>query len=83
VVAHAFSPSTLEAKAGRFLSSRPAWSTVNSRTARAKQRNPVSKKQKCKGRASKRAQWVEVPVAKPNNLSSIPEIHRLEVIDQL
>ena len=26
-VAHAFNPSTQEAKAGRFLSSRPAWST--------------------------------------------------------
>jgi hypothetical protein len=27
VVAHAFNPSTREAEAGRFLSSRPAWST--------------------------------------------------------
>jgi hypothetical protein len=27
VVAHAFNPSTWEAKAGRFLSSRAAWST--------------------------------------------------------
>jgi hypothetical protein len=27
VVAHAFSPSTREAEAGRFLSSRPIWST--------------------------------------------------------
>ena len=27
VVAHAFNPSTLEAKGGGFLSSRPAWST--------------------------------------------------------
>jgi hypothetical protein len=27
VVAHAFNPSTPEAEAGRFLSSRPAWST--------------------------------------------------------
>jgi hypothetical protein len=26
-VAHAFNPSTYEAEAGRFLSSRPAWST--------------------------------------------------------
>jgi hypothetical protein len=46
VVAHAFNPSTWEAEAGRFLSLRPAWSTkVSSRTARAIQRNPVSKKQ--------------------------------------
>jgi hypothetical protein len=27
VVAHAFNPSTWEAEAGRFLSSKPAWST--------------------------------------------------------
>jgi hypothetical protein len=27
VVAHAFDPSSLEAEVGRFLSSRPAWST--------------------------------------------------------
>jgi major histocompatibility complex class I len=27
VVAHTFDPSTREAEAGRFLSSRPAWST--------------------------------------------------------
>ena len=41
---HAFNPSTLEAEADGFLSSRPAWSTkVSSRTARAIQRNPVSK----------------------------------------
>jgi hypothetical protein len=48
VVAHAFNPSTWEAEAGRFLSLRPAWSTVytvSSRTARATQRNPVSKNQ--------------------------------------
>ena len=37
VVAHAFKPSTWEAEAGRFLSSR---------TARATQGNPVSKKTK-------------------------------------
>jgi hypothetical protein len=29
VVEHAFNPSTWEAEAGRFLSSRPAWSTQN------------------------------------------------------
>jgi hypothetical protein len=27
MVAHAFNPNTREAEAGRFLSSRPAWST--------------------------------------------------------
>ena len=34
MVAHAFNPSTWEAEAGRFLSSRLAWSIVSSRTAR-------------------------------------------------
>jgi hypothetical protein len=46
VVAHAFNPSTWEAEAGRFLSLRPAWSRVSSRTARATQRNPVLKNTK-------------------------------------
>jgi hypothetical protein len=47
VVAHAFNPSTQEAEAGGFLNSRPAWSTkVSSRTARAIQKNPVSKNKK-------------------------------------
>jgi hypothetical protein len=41
VVAHAFNPSTWEAEAGGSLNSRPAWSTVSSRTARATQGNPV------------------------------------------
>jgi hypothetical protein len=51
VVVHAFNPSTQEAEADRFLSSRPAWSTkVSSRTARAIQRNPVSKNQKPKNK---------------------------------
>jgi hypothetical protein len=49
LVAHAFNPSTREAEAGGFLSLRPAWSTeLSSRTARATQRNPVSKNQKKK-----------------------------------
>jgi hypothetical protein len=46
-VAHAFNPSTREAEAGRFLSSRPA---------KAIQRNPVSKnnkKQKTKQQQTK------------------------------
>ena len=47
VVVHTFNPSTWEAEADGFLSSRSAWSTrVSSRTARAVQRNPVFKKQK-------------------------------------
>jgi hypothetical protein len=44
VVSHSFNPSTQEAEAGGFLSSRPALVyKVSSRTARATQRNPVSK----------------------------------------
>jgi hypothetical protein len=53
MVAHIFNPSTREAEAGRFLSSRPAWSTKwvpgqpglhrEILSARATQRNPVSK----------------------------------------
>jgi hypothetical protein len=37
VVAHAFNPSTWEAEAGEFLSSKPARCRVSSRTARATQ----------------------------------------------
>jgi hypothetical protein len=43
-VAHAFNPSTREAEAGGFLSSRPAWSTERV-PGQPGQRNPVSKKQ--------------------------------------
>jgi hypothetical protein len=48
MLAHAFNPSTREAEAGGFLSSRPACLVyrVSSRTARATQRNPVSKNKK-------------------------------------
>ena len=48
MVAHTFNPSTWEAEAGEFLSLRPAWSRVSSRTARATQRNLVSENQKPK-----------------------------------
>jgi hypothetical protein len=41
MVAHAFNPSTQEAEAGRFLASLVY--RVSCRTARATQRNPVSK----------------------------------------
>jgi hypothetical protein len=71
VVAHAFHPSTWESEAGGFLSSR---------TARATQRNPVSKqKQKTKqnrvARASKMAQQVKALAAKSVHSSSNPETH--------
>jgi hypothetical protein len=61
VVAHTFNPSTWEAEAGWFLSSRSAWSTkVSSRTARATQRNPVSP---------------PPPKKNPNDYESPPPIH--------
>jgi hypothetical protein len=47
VVAHAFNPSTWEAEAGRFLSSR---------TARATQRNPVSNNNNNKNKKQKQKQ---------------------------
>jgi hypothetical protein len=54
VVAHAFNLTTWKAEAGGFLSSRPAWSTESSRTARAIHRNPVSKKPKAKNQKTKK-----------------------------
>jgi hypothetical protein len=45
VVVHAFNPSTREAEAGGFLSSRSAWST-KFQDSQATQRNPVSKTKK-------------------------------------
>jgi hypothetical protein len=53
---YAFNPSTWEAEAGRYLSSRPAWSRVSSRTARATQRNPVSKQNKTNKQTNKQKQ---------------------------
>ena len=53
MVAHAFNPSTWETEAGGFLSLRPAWS---SRTARATQRNPVSKNNQTKTKTDKNQQ---------------------------
>jgi hypothetical protein len=49
VVVHTFNPSTREAEAGGFLSSRPSLVyRVSSRTVRATLRNPVSENQKVK-----------------------------------
>jgi hypothetical protein len=54
VVANAFNPSTLEAEAGGFLSSEASLVyRVSSWTARATQRNPVSKREE-KRREEKR-----------------------------
>jgi hypothetical protein len=53
-VAHAFNPSTQEAEAGEFKASLVY--RVSSRTARATQRNPVSKKTKKKNKKNKKKQ---------------------------
>jgi hypothetical protein len=45
VVAHAFNPSTREAEAGRFLSSRPAWSTEWVQDSQGYSEKPILKKQ--------------------------------------
>jgi hypothetical protein len=59
VVAHTFNPSTPEAKAGGFLEFEVSLVyKVSSRTARAIQRNPVSKKQnKTKNKQTNKSQW--------------------------
>jgi hypothetical protein len=47
-MAHAFNPSTREAEAGGFLSSRPAWSQSEFQDSQDYTENPVSKNQKPK-----------------------------------
>jgi hypothetical protein len=46
VVAHAFNPSTWEAEAGRYLSSRPAWSTERVPGQTGLHRETLSQKKK-------------------------------------
>jgi hypothetical protein len=45
VVAHAFNPSTWEAEAGRFLSSRPVWSTSEFQDSQGYTEKPCLEKQ--------------------------------------
>ena len=56
MVAHAFNPSTREAEAGGFLSSRTAWAT---------QRNPVSKTRKKEREKKKKRKEVALLILKP------------------
>jgi hypothetical protein len=61
MVVHTFNPSTWEAERGRFLSSRPAWSTkCVPWSARVIQRNPVSKKQTNKQTNKQKAKHVKL-----------------------
>jgi hypothetical protein len=70
VVVHAFNPSTWEAEAGRFLSSRPA---------RAVQRNPVlknkNKTQKTKTNKQTRMQSREAELEAPDTYEAQCEIY--------
>jgi hypothetical protein len=70
-MAHAFNPSTQEAEAGRFLSSRPAWSTQwvprqpglhretlsQNKQKTNKQANKKKRKQK-KGKEKRKGDWL-------------------------
>ena len=63
VVAHTFYPSTQEAEAGRFLSSRPSLVyKVSFRTARAMQRNPVSKNKKQTNKQTKKPHKLQTSI---------------------
>jgi hypothetical protein len=46
VVAYAFNPSTREAEAGGFLSSRPAWSTKKRKEKKRKEKKRKEKERK-------------------------------------
>jgi hypothetical protein len=54
VVAHAFNPSTREAEAGGFLSSRPAWSTEFQNSQGYTEKPCLKKKKKKKERERER-----------------------------
>jgi hypothetical protein len=69
VVAHAFNPSTPEAEAGRFLSSRPAWSTKWVPGQPGLYRETLSQKKKKKKMACL-SKWTQRPWAEPSKTVS-------------
>jgi hypothetical protein len=68
VVAHAFNPSTWEAEAGEFLSSRPAWSTERVPGQPGLHRETLSRKTKKKKKKKERK---EKKKEKRNGLSRV------------
>ena len=80
-MAHACNPSTLGGR-GRWISELEASLVyrVSSRTARAIERNPVSKQNKkyLAAWAGERPQWLRVLAAFPGVLSSIPSNHMVD-----
>jgi hypothetical protein len=65
LVAHVFNPSTQDAEAGESLTLRPAWSLESFRTARATQRNSVSKTNKQTNKQTKAKQTNKTPPTPP------------------
>jgi hypothetical protein len=82
VAAHVFNPRTWEAKAGGFLSSRPAWSTecvtgqpgLHRETLSRKTKQNKTKQNKTEG-AGEMAQRLRSLTALPKVLSSNPSNH--------
>jgi hypothetical protein len=70
VVAHAFNPSTREADTGRFLSSRPAWSTKWVPGQPGLYREALSQKTKKKKKKKKKK---DIPISE--NLATAPGFH--------
>jgi hypothetical protein len=84
MVAHAFNPSTWEAEAGRLLSSRPSLVyKVSARTAKAIQRNPVSKNQKKKQEKKKKKRNPELGLKIFNNKFWDNLLHSCRQLDSL
>jgi hypothetical protein len=69
MVAHAFNPSTREAEAGRFLSSRPAWSTERVPGQPGLHRETLSQKTKAKTKTNK-----QTNKQKSSQKTSVPKL---------
>jgi hypothetical protein len=70
VVVHAFNPSTREAEAGRFLSSRPAWTTNEFHDSQGYTEKPCIEKPKTKTQTNKQTK----------NFKLNPKMHQSNII---